>query len=93
MNGIQHILAYDLYGQLAESDEVEITVAFFELYAGNVLDLLHGRHRCKLLEDGRGEINITGLREVSAPTPENFLQVIEEGHRYVICLPDTVASN
>jgi len=82
MNGIQHILAYDLYGQLAESDEVEITVAFFELYAGNVLDLLHGRHRCKLLEDGRGEINITGLREVSAPTPENFLQVIEEGHRH-----------
>lgn len=85
MNRIQHILAYDLYGELAESDdEVEITVAFFELYAGNVLDLLHGRHRCKLLEDGKGEINITGLREVPAPTPEAFLQVIEEGHRYVI---------
>lgn len=81
MNGIQQILAYDLYGQLGE-DEYEITVAFFELYAGNVLDLLHGRHRCKLLEDGKGEINITGLREVPAPTPETFLQAIEEGHRY-----------
>jgi len=81
MNGIQQILAYDLYGQLAE-DEYEITVAFFELYAGNVLDLLHGRHRCKLLEDGKGEINITGLREVPAPTPEAFLQAIEEGHSH-----------
>jgi len=83
MNAIQQILAYDLYGQLAEiGDEYEIMVAFFELYAGNVLDLLHGRHRCKLLEDGKGEINITGLREVPAPTPETFLQAIEEGHSH-----------
>nr|Q39493.1 RecName: Full=Diatom spindle kinesin-1 [Cylindrotheca fusiformis]AAB05681.1 diatom spindle kinesin 1 [Cylindrotheca fusiformis] len=81
MNGIQQILAYDLYGQLAEhTDDLEITVAFFELYSGNVLDLLHGCQRCKLLEDGNGEVNITGLREVPAPTPEAFLQVIEEGH-------------
>ena len=85
MNGIQHILAYDLYGQLAASNEdLEITVAFFELYGGYVQDLLHGRKRCKLLEDGKGEVNITGLQEKPAPTPEEFLRVIEEGHRYVV---------
>jgi hypothetical protein len=82
MNGIQQILAYDLYAQLEENDDdLEITVAFYELYSGNVRDLLHGCQQCKLLEDGNGEINITGLREVPAPTPEAFLQAIEEGHR------------
>jgi kinesin family protein 2/24 len=88
MNGIQQILAYDLYGQLEElqaatGSGLEITVAFFELYGGFIQDLLHQRQRCKLLEDGQGEVNITGLQEVPAPTPEEFLQVIEEGHRYV----------
>jgi kinesin family protein 2/24 len=79
MNGIQHILAHDLYGQL-QGDNLEITVAFFELYGGYVQDLLHGRNRCKLLEDGKGEVNITGLQEVPADSPEQFLQIIEEGH-------------
>lgn len=92
MNGIQHILAYDLYGQLEEQsqmggfdndDDLEITVAFFELYGGYIQDLLHSRKKCKLLEDAKGEVNITGLQEVPAPTPEDFLQLIEEGHRYV----------
>lgn len=83
MNGIQQILAHDLYGQLAEAPEsLEITVAFFELYGGFIQDLLHERQRCKLLEDGKGEVNITGLHEVPADTPEDFLRIIEEGHRY-----------
>jgi kinesin family protein 2/24 len=83
MNGIQQILAYDLYGQLQE-EHLDVSVAFFELYGGFVQDLLHNRQRCKLLEDGKGEVNITGLQEVSAPTPEDFLQAIEEGNRYVV---------
>jgi kinesin family protein 2/24 len=79
MNGIQQILAYDLYGE--QSDEgLEIHVAFFELYGGFIQDLLHDRKRCKLLEDGKGEVNITGLTEVAAPTPEDFLRIIEQGN-------------
>ena len=82
MHGIQQILAYDLYAQLQLEDDVETTVAFFELYGGFIQDLLHQRQRCKLLEDGKGEVNITGLQEVPAPTPEDFLRVIDEGNRY-----------
>ena len=78
MNGIQQILAYDLYAQL---NGCERTVAFFELYGGFIQDLLHQRKRCKLLEDGKGEVNITGLQEVPAPTPEDFLRVLDEGNR------------
>eukprot|EP00536_Pseudo-nitzschia_multiseries_P012536 jgi/Psemu1/244639/estExt_Genewise1.C_4850004 len=81
MSGIQQILAHDLYAEMkAKGDNVEIRLAFFELYSGYVQDLLHDRKRCKLLEDGKGEVNITGLQEVRASTAEDFLRVIEEGH-------------
>jgi kinesin family protein 2/24 len=81
MSGIQQILAHDLYGELRDQKvEHDITLAFFELYGGYVQDLLHGRKRCKLLEDGRGEVNITGLQEVPAKTAADFLRIIEDGH-------------
>ena len=87
MNGIQQILAYDLYSQITASGDWQVRVAMFELYGGFVQDLLHERQRCKLLEDSKGEINITGLQDVPAPTAEDLLRVLEEGNRYVIrCL-------
>mmetsp|Transcript_45629 Transcript_45629/g.51471 ORF Transcript_45629/g.51471 Transcript_45629/m.51471 type:complete len:633 (-) Transcript_45629:115-2013(-) len=81
MSGIQQILAHDLYEELKDKREtIEIRLAFFELYGGFIQDLLHDRKRCKLLEDGKGEVNITGLQEVRATTADDFLQVIEDGH-------------
>ncbi len=81
MSAIQQILAHDLYDELKENNiDAEITLAFFELYGGFVQDLLHDRHRCKLLEDGKGEVNITGLQEVSARNADDFLRVISDGH-------------
>lgn len=82
MSGIQQILAKDLFGELSDRKvNVKITLAFFELYGGFIQDLLHDRKKCKLLEDGKGEVNITGLREVSAPSATEFLKVIEAGQR------------
>ena len=55
MTGIQQILAHDLYEEMKDQGEnIEIRLAFFELYSGYVQDLLHNRKRCKLLEDGKG---------------------------------------
>ncbi|KAL3911812.1 MAG: hypothetical protein SGILL_007136 [Bacillariaceae sp.] len=80
MSAIQEMLARDLYEELKEKNvNAEVTLAFFELYGGAVQDLLHDRKRCKLLEDGKGEINILGLQEVSATNAETFLRVISEG--------------
>jgi kinesin family member 2/24 len=96
MKGLQHILCHDLYGQLLSSsssskeedqqpllrlENITITVAFFELYGGFIQDLLHDRQRCKLLEDAKGEVNITGLTEFEAPNPETFLALIEAGNK------------
>jgi kinesin family protein 2/24 len=82
MSGIQQILAHDLFGELSDRKlHVKITLAFFELYGGYIQDLLHDRKKCKLLEDGKGEVNITGLREVAASSATEFLKLIEAGHR------------
>jgi kinesin family member 2/24 len=88
MKGLQHILCHDLYGQLSSEEDkpltlenISITVAFFELYGGFIQDLLHDRQRCKLLEDAKGEVNITGLTEFEAPNPETFLALIEAGNK------------
>jgi len=86
MNGIQRILCHDLYSQLESSEcnidtsKITITVAFFELYAGFIQDLLNERNRCKLLEDGEGEVNILGLEELPANTPAELLKVVEMGN-------------
>lgn len=81
MSAIQQILAHDLYEELKDQTiDVEVTLAFFELYGGFVQDLLHDRKRCKLLEDGNGEVNITGLQEVPARMAEEFLRIVSEGH-------------
>jgi kinesin family member 2/24 len=81
MSAIQQILARDLFEEMKEKNaDAEITLAFFELYNGFVQDLLHDRKRCKLLEDGKGEVNITGLQEVAARSAEDFLRVISNGH-------------
>ena len=86
MNGLQHILCSDLYAQLQGSaplnlDDTIITVAFFELYGGFIQDLLNDRKRCKLLEDAKGEVNITGLSEHEAMDPEAFLALIDQGNK------------
>jgi kinesin family protein 2/24 len=86
MNGIQQILCQDLYAQMQTNTQVnasntEVTLAFFELYGGFIQDLLHDRHRCKLLEDAQGEVNITGLQEFPANDPESFWRLVEEGNK------------
>jgi len=86
MNGIQQILVEDLFmllqdveGGLCSLDNTRVMLSFFELYGGFVQDLLNDRTRLKILEDGRGEINITGLLEVEAEDAAKCLDILREG--------------
>ena len=88
MNGIQLMLREDLFILLSNPEEegacslknTDVLLAFFELYNGRVQDLLNNGQRLKLLEDGKGEINITGLRQVPVTDPESFSKLLEEGN-------------
>ena len=47
-------------------DDTAVCVTFFEIYGGRIQDLLNERKRLKVLEDGKGEVQITGLEEFEA---------------------------
>jgi kinesin family protein 2/24 len=90
MNGIQAILCEDLYLQLSDHanaggcslKSTKIVLSFFEMYGGFVQDLLNDRNRLKVLEDGQGEIVVTGLQEVEADTVAVFHEIVNTGNSF-----------
>jgi len=88
MQGIQTMLCEDLFLLMTddEMDDVctfaktDVKLSFFEIYGGFVQDLLNDRKRLKVLEDGNGEVVVTGLEERVARTKEEFFSIMEEGN-------------
>mmetsp|Transcript_6322 Transcript_6322/g.8536 ORF Transcript_6322/g.8536 Transcript_6322/m.8536 type:complete len:592 (-) Transcript_6322:506-2281(-) len=88
MNGIQSMVADDLFHLLSSGDENNctldntiVTVTFFEIYGGRIVDLLNNRHRLKVLEDGKGEVVVSGLEEFESNDPEEFFALVDAGNR------------
>lgn len=85
MSGIQKMVADDIFAILSNKEErcscdnTTISIAIFEIYGGRIQDLLNKRNRLKVLEDGKGEVVISGLEEFEASTPEELLALIEKG--------------
>ena len=62
-------------------DETKVTVSFFEIYGGRIQDLLNKRQRLKVLEDGKGEVVVSGLKEFEATDPHGLLSLIESANK------------
>ena len=62
-------------------EETTVTVSFFEIYGGRIQDLLNKRQRLKVLEDGKGEVVVSGLKEFEASNPEGLLSLIESANK------------
>ena len=54
------------------------TVAFFEVYRGQVLDLLNQHSRLEVLEDGKGRVTVVGLREEPISSAEDILGFVRQ---------------
>jgi kinesin family protein 2/24 len=94
MTGIQRMVAEDIFSSLRSHnhennknnngccslDNTTCSIAIFEIYGGRIQDLLNNRNRLKVLEDGKGEVVVSGLEEFQATTPSEFLSLIEQGH-------------
>jgi kinesin family protein 2/24 len=94
MSGIQNLVAEDVFMVLSgiHGDGAEggdactvlntfVSVSFFEIYGGGVQDLLNDCKRLRILEDGKGEVVVSGLEEYEANTPEQMLNLMEAAQR------------
>ena len=67
-------------GKGCSLENTTCSIAIFEIYGGRIQDLLNKRNRLKVLEDGKGEVVVSGLEEFEASNPRDFLGLIEQGH-------------
>lgn len=82
MTGIQRHLAEQTFDTIGRRrvEMLEVSVSFFEIYGGRPYDLLNNRQRLETLEDARNEVQIAGLTERAANSPDAMLQCIELGN-------------
>eukprot|EP00527_Entomoneis_sp_CCMP2396_P005270 CAMPEP_0198154414 /NCGR_PEP_ID=MMETSP1443-20131203/68564_1 /TAXON_ID=186043 /ORGANISM="Entomoneis sp., Strain CCMP2396" /LENGTH=618 /DNA_ID=CAMNT_0043821085 /DNA_START=111 /DNA_END=1967 /DNA_ORIENTATION=- len=92
MSEIQNLLVQDLFALLSEElmedddpkfcthDNCRVVISFFEMYGGCIQDLLNQRQRLKVLEDGKGEVIVTGLSEREANNPQELLDLLAQGN-------------
>ena len=79
--GVYHMAAEDIFKLRAEQyPELMISASFFEIYGGQVYDLLNNRARLLVQEDGKQQVCITGLTEFSMESVEEVLSMITEGN-------------
>ncbi|KAK1941028.1 Kinesin-like protein KIF2C [Phytophthora citrophthora] len=82
MKSIYRQAAVDLFQQLDELQaRVNVGVSFYEIYMNNVNDLLNGRSRVQLMEDGDGAVQLPGLKELPATSADELLELVQLGEQ------------
>jgi len=60
--------------------ELAVSASFFEIYSGKVFDLLNGKAKLRVLEDGKQQVQLVGLCERPVETVEEVLKLIQHGN-------------
>jgi kinesin family protein 2/24 len=75
--------AEDVFEFLQSNDykdlNLVISASFFEIYNGNVLDLLANKARLMIHETPKRHVDVMGLTERVVPSVDELLQLIQEG--------------
>ncbi|CAJ0586546.1 unnamed protein product, partial [Mesorhabditis spiculigera] len=58
---------------------LEVGCSFFEIYGGKVFDLLKNKNLLRVLEDGKKEVQVVGLKEESVTSDQQVLDLIKRG--------------
>ncbi|NXY78474.1 KIF24 protein, partial [Glareola pratincola] len=80
--GLYALAAKDIFRQLEASQsrkDLLVLISFYEIYCGQLYDLLNGRKRLFAREDSKHVVQIVGLREVQVDSVELLLEVILKG--------------
>jgi len=75
-HGLYALAARDVMGAAASAGKT-VHISFYEIYGGNVLDLLGERARREVQEDAHGHIVVAGLVEVCVASAEELLHYVE----------------
>jgi kinesin family protein 2/24 len=55
-------------------------ISFFEIYGGRLYDLLNNKNKLQVLEDKNQKVQIFGLEEKLAETPDQMREIIDLGN-------------
>lgn len=60
MAAIQAMAAHDIFSYLKspEYHDKKVTISYFEIYGGRLLDLLNKRKKVTLMEDGKHRVQV-----------------------------------
>ncbi|XP_044738244.1 kinesin-like protein Klp10A [Chrysoperla carnea] len=84
-NGIYAMVAKDVFEYLNspkyKSLKLMVSASFFEIYSGKVFDLLADKSKLRVLEDGKGQVQIVGLTEKVVDNCDEVLRLIQHGNQ------------
>lgn len=63
-----------------KNEELVVSSSFFEIYSGKVFDLLNGKAKLRVLEDGKQQVQVVGLIEKEVDSVEEVLKLIQHGN-------------
>ncbi|KAM8866326.1 kinesin-like protein KIF2A isoform 2-T2 [Synchiropus picturatus] len=82
--GIYALAARDVFLMLKKPNykklDLQVYATFFEIYSGKVFDLLNGKAKLRVLEDGKQQVQVVGLQEKEVRGTEDVLRLIEVGN-------------
>ncbi|CAI5650192.1 unnamed protein product [Oreochromis niloticus] len=78
--GLYALAVQDIFAHLSATHSYQLVfVSFFEIYCGQLYDLLDHRKRLFAREDGQRVVHISGLRDVRVDSVSSLLEVISRG--------------
>ncbi|KAI9209156.1 P-loop containing nucleoside triphosphate hydrolase protein [Polychytrium aggregatum] len=80
-NGLYVLAGRDIFNMLKQPEHLDKTayVSFYEIYQGQLYDLLNSRKKLFAREDGKQQVCISGLEEHAVDTVERLMQIFERG--------------
>merc|ERR1719180_114350 len=83
-NGIYALATRDVFQLLNSSKHVDknlvVSCSYFEIYGGKVFDLLSGKSKLKVMEDGKQQVVVVGLTGTEVASVDDVLALINRGN-------------
>lgn len=79
VSGMYTLAAYDIIELLNEYEGLELYLSFYEIYCGELYDLLNKRAKVQCREDAKQRVNIVNLTEKPVTIVEEIMEIIHNG--------------